>query len=259
MQLYPQHGEKEAIKQVQEGSGRQAPSCLPGRGRLWARPWEARPRRGERPAALPHPTPGCQGCQEALVTRACRLHGGCEPVGVVQLIDPRSPCHCQGTPQRAQQCPDCDLSPHQMASPPVSAASRQAQTPLTMRARDPPVTSRTEPSQDRGCGEPWRSPSGLPFSSWGVATPECLHRWGSPGAAGSGPSLQCHPHAAPSCSSPTAYCLLWLGTLMCHVLGMEPGEWLASPAGQDECTQLSSREERDPERQTVTVVMQSEP
>lgn len=59
------------------------------------------------------------------------MSGAASPVRVVLLIDPRSPYHCQGMPQLAQQCPDCCPSLLQMAFSPASAASRLGQTALT--------------------------------------------------------------------------------------------------------------------------------
>lgn len=102
--------------------------------------WETRPGHVRKASSGPLASPlGSQSCQrlDQCHVPVERASGAESPVRVVLLIDPRSPCHCQGMLQPAQQCSDRCPSPHQMAFPPASAASRLGQKVLTVQGPGP--------------------------------------------------------------------------------------------------------------------------
>lgn len=84
----------------------------------------------QRPAPLPPVNPAANAVKRLRrhVPVAC-ASGAVSPVRVVLLIDPRSPCHCQGN--GSEMSSPLSLAPPD-GLPPTSAASGLGQTPLTM-------------------------------------------------------------------------------------------------------------------------------
>lgn len=120
----------EAVRAAQ-ALGSQLPSRLTGLGGH-AQPLEA----GGAQACSngQHPSPQSILAANAVkrlwrhVPVAC-ASGAVSPVRVVLLIDPRSPCHCQGN--GSEMSSPLSLAPPD-GLPPTSAASGLGQTPLTM-------------------------------------------------------------------------------------------------------------------------------
>lgn len=87
-----------------KGSGKPAPSRLMERGRLCAQLLAVRPRHMRKASSSPCFPAWLPRLSEAPIDDTClwseRASGALSPVRVVLLIDPRSPCHCQGMPQR---------------------------------------------------------------------------------------------------------------------------------------------------------------